>query len=89
MVLKIIDDNQQMIDVEINEGDIYLLPAGVPHSPQRKENTKSPPILCTFKQDTLVINAITKLKLLHDRVKEAKEHNDEYCQIILINSERP
>ena len=39
MVLKIIDDNQQMIDVEINEGDIYLLPAGVPHSPQRKENT--------------------------------------------------
>ena len=39
MVLKIIDDKGEMVDVEINEGDIYLLPAKVPHSPQRKENT--------------------------------------------------
>jgi 3-hydroxyanthranilate 3,4-dioxygenase len=39
MVLKIIDTNGKMIDVEINEGDIYLLPAKVPHSPQRKANT--------------------------------------------------
>ena len=39
MILKIIDGNGKMIDVEINEGDIYLLPAKVPHSPQRKENT--------------------------------------------------
>ena len=39
MILKIIDDKGIMIDVEINEGDIYLLPAKVPHSPQRKENT--------------------------------------------------
>ena len=39
MVLKIIDENGKMIDVAINEGDIYLLPAKVPHSPQRKENT--------------------------------------------------
>ncbi len=39
MVLKIIDDKGDMIDVEINEGDIYLLPSKVPHSPQRKENT--------------------------------------------------
>ena len=39
MILKIIDDNGAMIDVEINEGDIYLLPAKVPHSPQRKKNT--------------------------------------------------
>ncbi len=38
MVLKIIDDGKQ-VAVEINEGDIYLLPAKVPHSPQRKENT--------------------------------------------------
>ena len=38
MVLKIIDDGK-MIDVEIKEGDIYLLPAKVPHSPQRKANT--------------------------------------------------
>jgi 3-hydroxyanthranilate 3,4-dioxygenase len=39
MILKIIDATGKMIDVEINEGDIYLLPAKVPHSPQRKENT--------------------------------------------------
>ena len=38
MILKIIDDGKQ-VDVAINEGDIYLLPAKVPHSPQRKENT--------------------------------------------------
>ena len=38
MVLKIIDQGKQ-VDVAINQGDIYLLPAKVPHSPQRKENT--------------------------------------------------
>jgi len=38
MVLKIIDNGEQ-VDIEINEGDIYLLPAKVPHSPQRKANT--------------------------------------------------
>jgi 3-hydroxyanthranilate 3,4-dioxygenase len=39
MILKIIDEKGTQIDVAINEGDIYLLPAKVPHSPQRKENT--------------------------------------------------
>ena len=39
MILKIINDKGEQIDVEINEGDIYLLPAKVPHSPQRKANT--------------------------------------------------
>jgi 3-hydroxyanthranilate 3,4-dioxygenase len=38
MVLKIIDNGVQK-DVHINEGDIYLLPPKVPHSPQRKANT--------------------------------------------------
>jgi len=38
MVLKIID-NGKPVDVEIKEGDIYLLPAKIPHSPQRKANT--------------------------------------------------
>ena len=38
MVLKIIVDGKSQ-DVQINEGDIYLLPAKVPHSPQRKANT--------------------------------------------------
>jgi len=38
MVLKIIDDGTPK-DVHINEGDIYLLPPKVPHSPQRGANT--------------------------------------------------
>ncbi len=49
MVLKCVDeratgeggpkDNPQFVDVPIGEGEIFLLPALVPHSPQRKENT--------------------------------------------------
>ncbi|GAA3610028.1 3-hydroxyanthranilate 3,4-dioxygenase [Flavivirga amylovorans] len=38
MVLKIIDGNTPK-DVHIKEGDIYLLPPKVPHSPQRLANT--------------------------------------------------
>lgn len=38
MVLKIMVDGKSQ-DVAINEGDIYLLPAKIPHSPQRKANT--------------------------------------------------
>ena len=38
IVLKIID-NGIAKDVHIKEGDIYLLPAKVPHSPQRGANT--------------------------------------------------
>ncbi len=38
MVLKIIDNGEQK-DVHIKEGDIYLLPGKVPHSPQRGANT--------------------------------------------------
>ena len=39
MVLKIINEKGEKVDVEIKEGEIYLLPAKVPHSPQRKANT--------------------------------------------------
>jgi 3-hydroxyanthranilate 3,4-dioxygenase len=38
MVLKIIEDGAPR-DIHIREGDIFLLPAGVPHSPQRLPDT--------------------------------------------------
>ncbi|MFN4121983.1 MAG: 3-hydroxyanthranilate 3,4-dioxygenase [Flavobacteriales bacterium] len=38
MVLRIIEDGKQ-VDIPINEGEIFLLPPKVPHSPQRPENT--------------------------------------------------
>lgn len=38
MLLKIIDDGK-FVDVPIKEGEIFLLPPKVPHSPQRYENT--------------------------------------------------
>ncbi len=38
MVLKVIEDGKR-IDIEIKEGEIFLLPKYVPHSPQRFKNT--------------------------------------------------
>jgi 3-hydroxyanthranilate 3,4-dioxygenase len=38
IVLKIIEDGQP-VDVPIKEGEIFLLPPKVPHSPQRKADT--------------------------------------------------
>lgn len=39
MVLRIMDENTRRVDIPIREGEIYLLPKLVPHSPQRPENT--------------------------------------------------
>ncbi|HEY9678333.1 MAG TPA: 3-hydroxyanthranilate 3,4-dioxygenase [Drouetiella sp.] len=38
MILKCIDEGK-FVDVPIRAGEIFLLPAGVPHSPQRPANT--------------------------------------------------
>ena len=38
MILRIIEDGKPK-DININEGEIFLLPPKVPHSPQRFENT--------------------------------------------------
>ena len=38
MILRIMEDGKPK-DIQINEGEIFLLPPKVPHSPQRFENT--------------------------------------------------
>ena len=39
ITLKIINDKGQPEDIKIKEGEMFLLPSGIPHSPQRPKNT--------------------------------------------------
>ena len=52
MVLKIIDNGQPK-DITIQEGEIFLLPANVPHSPQRFKDTVGLVVEKTRKLDEL------------------------------------
>ena len=38
MVLKVVE-NHKRIDITVKEGEIFLLPKNIPHSPQRLQNT--------------------------------------------------
>ena len=55
MVLKIIDEGVPK-DVPIHEGEIYLLPPKVPHSPQRKANTVG--LVIEYPRDEGVMDAL-------------------------------
>ena len=48
MILKIMDGGKR-VDVPIKEGEIFLLPKNVPHSPQRFENTVG--LVVEYKRD--------------------------------------
>src|SRR5690348_16186320 len=52
MVLKIIQDGK-FVDIPIHEGDIFLLPANMPHSPRRPANTVGLVIERTRKADEI------------------------------------
>ncbi|MCK8523936.1 3-hydroxyanthranilate 3,4-dioxygenase [Aquimarina sp. D1M17] len=55
IVLKIIDNGEPK-DVHIKEGDIYLLPPKVPHSPQRGANTVG--LVIEYPRDEGVMDAL-------------------------------
>ena len=52
LLLKIIDNNKPK-DINIKEGEIFLLPANIPHSPQRFKNTVGLVVEKTRKLDEL------------------------------------
>jgi 3-hydroxyanthranilate 3,4-dioxygenase len=59
MVLPVVKDGE-FIDVPIKEGEIFLLPANMPHSPQRFENTVGLVIEQKRAQAGILLYSITK-----------------------------
>ena len=55
MVLKVIEDGQPR-DISIREGEIFLLPPMVPHSPQRFPNTVGMVVAVSYTHLTLPTN---------------------------------
>ena len=55
IVLKVIENGQPK-DIHINEGDIFLLPPKVPHSPQRPANTVG--LVIEYKRETDMLDAL-------------------------------
>lgn len=55
MTLKVMDEGTPK-DIEIKEGEIFLLPAKVPHSPQRRANTVG--LVIEYPRDEGVMDAL-------------------------------
>ena len=54
MVLRVMENNKRL-DIKIHEGEIFLLPKNVPHSPQRFENTVG--LVVEYKRDKGAMDA--------------------------------
>ncbi len=95
MVLKTIQKGQ-VVDIQINENEIFLLPPRVPHSPQRFENTIGLVIERKRKQNELDgfqwycdnCNALLheKFIFLNDIVKQLPEIFDQFWESIELRT---
>tara|TARA_B000000475_G_C15900561_1_gene408351 strand:- start:315 stop:824 length:510 start_codon:yes stop_codon:yes gene_type:complete len=75
MILKIIE-NGRKVDIKIKEGEIFLLPKKIPHSPQRFENTVG--LVVEYKRENGILDYFQWYcdscdKLLHEIQVELKD----------------